>query len=283
MCVENTFSQPVSGTLDTATGVSTLNFQLQSRTVLTGNPTTPCPTCRLSVGGALCAGTLTSPCVGVCDGSPNQGAVCTSRNATGVTADCPSPAALAGASKCYRGANNGAACSTGADCPNGGCALFIGDIAISLNPLTTASATLSSATGQFCLGQGTGQKGAFRTDICSKGANSGLPCATNADCPTSLCRAGTLNNYCVGGANDGKGCVVASDCTGGICLKAGTQVQFIRETGSPAGALAIGVPTPINLGSAFCVGATSNPTVNANANLPGPGATAVVGNITLLP
>jgi hypothetical protein len=58
---------------------------------------------------------------------------------------------------------------------------------------------------------------------------------------------------------------------------------LIKEVGSPAGPLAIGVPKPVKLGSAFCVSATSNPTVNSNANLPGPGGTSVTGTITLLP
>jgi hypothetical protein len=43
------------------------------------------------------------------------------------------------------------------------------------------------------------------------------------------------------------------------------------------------VAKPITLGSAFCVGATSNAIVNSNANLPGPGATSIVGTVTLLP
>jgi hypothetical protein len=60
-------------------------------------------------------------------------------------------------------------------------------------------------------------------------------------------------------------------------------VTFIREIGSPAGALSTGVPKAIRLGSAFCVPATTNPTVNSNANLPAAGATSVVGTVTLLP
>jgi hypothetical protein len=87
----------------------------------------------------------------------------------------------------------------------------------------------------------------------------------------------------VGGVNDGLGCAVASQCPSGTCLRAGTLAQRIQETGTPTGALTIGVPKAIKLGSAFCVGATINPTVNSNANLPGPGATGITGNVTLLP
>jgi hypothetical protein len=286
VCVTNTFSAPVAGTLNTGTGVATLNFQLNSRTILTTNPVTPCPTCRDSVDGTVLAGSLAVPQTGVCDGSPNQGSTCTTRNAQGVTADCPSPAAVPGTSRCYRGTNNNLPCAVGTDCPGGACALYIGDIAISLNPLTTGVSTLSSATGLFCPDQTQTEVGAFRSAICRTGAANllGKPCVANFDCGAGgTCRSGTLNNYCVGGANDGLGCSVASDCPLGQCVRAGTQVKLIRSQGAAAGALTIGVAKSIRLGSAFCVGATTNPTVNSNANLPGPGATALVGNVTLLP
>lgn len=292
VCVTNTFSAPVSGTLNTASGAVTMNFQLNSATVLTGNPTQPCPRCGVSVGGAACSGSVASPCTGVCDGSPNQGAACTTKNPNGLTNACPAPNVSVGSSRCFRGANNNNVCTTGADCPGGSCALFIGDIAIALNPLTTATASLSSATGLFCPGQTATQRGAFKTDICRTGANTGAPCVTGsaeavdaANCGAGgLCRPGTLNNYCSGGANDGNGCVSAADCgAGGQCVRAGTLAQLVREVGVPAGALAVGVPKPIGLASTFCVGTTTSPIVNANANLPGPGATSVVGTVTLIP
>jgi len=288
VCVTNTFSAPVSGTLDTSSGTATLNFQLQSATVLTGNPAQPCPICAVSVGGAPCDGTASAPCTGVCDGSPNQGAACTSKNANGLTRDCPSPAAIAGVQRCYRGANNGAVCSTGGQCPGGLCAGFIGNIPISLNPLTTSDTSRSDGGGLFCPDQGPNQKGAFRTDICQSGPKSGSPCTAAtavADCGAGVtCRAGTLNNYCNGGANDGLGCSNATNCPApGACVRAGTLVQLIREVGTPAGALAIGVPKPISLGTVFCVPKTSNPIVDSNANLPGPGATSIVGTVTLIP
>jgi hypothetical protein len=292
VCVTNTFSAPASGTLNTGSGAVTLNFQLNSATVLTGNPTQPCPICAVSVGGAACSGSPASPCTGVCDGSPNQGSVCTTRNPNGLTSSCPAPNAVTGTSRCYRGANNNNVCATGADCPGGLCALFIGNIAVSLNPLTTGTATLSSAAGTFCPGQGIAQKGAFKSDICRTGVNSGAPCQTGtaeavdaANCGAGgLCRPGTLNNYCSAGTNLGKGCLSAADCgTGGSCVRAGTIVQLIRETGVTAGALSIGVPKSITLASVFCVATTASPLVNANANLPGPGATSIVGTVTLIP
>jgi hypothetical protein len=317
VCVTNTFSpvQP-SGTLDTATGAATWDFRLNSATILTGVPTQPCPICAVSVGGAACSGTPGSPCTGVCDGSPNQGAACLSKNPNGLSSDCPAPAAVSGTQRCFRGPNNNNVCATGSDCAGSTCAQFIGNIAISLNPLTTGTSSLTSqnvasctgagapfacctgagtgnCTGVFCPPQAATAKGAFNSAICFNGPNSGKPCvnlttsaaADVANCGAgNTCRPGNLVNYCSGGANDGLGCSSAATCPApGTCVRAGTLVQLVREVGVPAGALSIGVPKTIKLGSAFCVAATSNPTVNSNANLPGPGATSVVGTVTLLP
>ena len=311
LCVTNTFTAFPTGTLDTATGAATWSLPLSSRSILTGNPTQPCPICAVSVGGAPCAGSPGSPCAGVCDGSPNQGAACQSTNPNGLSNDCPAPAAVAGpgGQRCFRGSNNGAVCSTSGDCPGGGlCSLFIGDIALHSSPLTTGTTNLTVAfdntqcteagapqacctgagTGNcnvFCPGQNTFQKGAFKSDICFGGTNSGKPCTVVADCPGGTsCRTGVLNTYCVGGANDGLGCSSLVNCPSpGVCSKAGTVVQSIRATGVPAGPLPIGVPQPIGLASVFCVAATTNPTVNANANLPAPSAATLTGTITLVP
>jgi len=268
------------------------------------------------VGGAACVGSVGAPCTGVCDGSPNQGAGCQSKNPNGLSADCAAPAATVGVQKCYRGTNNGATCTTNTDCPGGQCAQFIGNIAISLNPLTTGTSSLTSlnvasctgagapyacctgvgagtCTGVFCPTQAATAKGAFNSAICKTGTNSGKPCvnlttteaADDANCGVgNVCRPGNLTNYCAGGANDGLGCSNATTCPApGTCVRAGTLVQLIREVGGPAGVLTPGVPKAIKLGSAFCVAATTNATVNANANLPGPGGTSVVGTVTLLP
>jgi hypothetical protein len=316
VCVTNTFSAPPSGTLDLDSGDADWDFELNSATVLTGLPSQPCPICAVSVGGAACSGSPASPCTGVCDGSPNQGAACESKNPNGLSRDCPSPAATTGNQKCFRGTQNNNPCSTGTDCPGGQCAQFIGNIAISLKPLTTGTSSLTpydvvgctgvgtpfacctgagtgECTGVFCSTQTKSQHGAFNTAICLSGPNSGKPCTNNTTVPAAddahcgsgnLCRPGTGFNYCSGGANDGLGCSSAATCPApGTCSKAGTLAQVIRNEGVAAGALTPGVAKPITLGSAFCVGATSNAIVNSNANLPGPGATSIVGTVTLLP
>src|SRR5262249_17996907 len=157
--------------------------------------------------------------------------------------------------RCFRGTNNNGVCNTTADCPGGGtCSQFIGDIDIHLEPLTTGTSSKSDATGIFCAAQGqtATQKGAFKSDICQTGANSGKPCSTAADCGGASCRSGTLINYCSAGTNSGKGCSTNANCgsaaacsgTGqstcpagetcvtsvcvGTCSRAGTLVQLVR-------------------------------------------------------
>jgi hypothetical protein len=153
-CVQNRFSAPSSGTLDPASGNVSLNVALASDAVLTSNSQQPCPICRSgSLAGPPCAGSPGSPCAGICDGSGNQGSPCTSTNSTGLSRDCPVPAATQSGGKCYRGPNSGASCSGSGDCPGGVCAVFVGRIPVTLTPLVTDTAQLSSPTGNFCPGQ----------------------------------------------------------------------------------------------------------------------------------
>jgi hypothetical protein len=287
VCVTNTFSQPVSGTLDIATGAATLNFQLNSATTLTGVESQPCPICAVAVGGAPCVGSPAAPCTGVCDGSANQGAACTTTNPNGLTNQCPSPAVVIGTQRCYRGPNNNQICTSPSQCAGSTCAQFVGNIPISLNPLTTGVASISGPTGLFCPGQTASSKGAFKSDICQTGVNSGKPCTPAtavADCGAGVsCRQGSANNYCSAGTNDGKGCATATDCgAGGVCTRAGLLAQLVKLNGAPTGALSCGVPKIVKLASAFCVPLTASPIVNSNANLAGPGATTIVGTVTLL-
>ena len=68
----------------------------------------------------------------------------------------------------------------------------------------------------------------------------------------------------------------------------GAQCRTITVEGSPAGALVLGTPSDIILGSVFCIPAVpvSGPSdpgnlINFAANLPGPGAVALIGTGTL--
>lgn len=174
-CVENTFAAPASGTVDTSSGAINATVSLNSRVVLTGNATQPCPICRSgSVTGAACAGTPQSPCTGVCQGSPNQGSACTSTNSDGLSRDCPQPASSPGVNKCYGGAGNGQTCTTSGQCGAGGvCSTFVGEIPVNLSPLTTGTATKSSASGNFCTDQAVA--GCFGDDTCRAIQEVGAP------------------------------------------------------------------------------------------------------------
>jgi hypothetical protein len=188
-------------------------------------------------------------------------------------------------------------CTLGLPIPiaNGGLSMCVTNTFANAAPsgtLDTATGTtsLSDANGLFGPGQSTTQKGAFKSDICLTGANSGKPCQADsmgqdpANCGAGVtCRSGTLNNYCNGGTNDGLGCTSSTACGGGTCGRSGPLAQLVRIDGTPAGPLSSGVPAPVALGSTFCVPATNSAVVNANFNIPGPSASALTGTITLLP
>jgi hypothetical protein len=67
------------------------------------------------------------------------------------------------------------------------------------------------------------------------------------------------------------------------CFQNGINCKRIEVAGAPAGPLALNTPKPVTLASIFCVAATTNAVVNFSANLPGPGATVLVGNLTARP
>ncbi len=285
MCIQSTFAQPPTGTLDLTNGSADLHLELTHRQILTGNAAQPCPICVDQTTGSACSGSESAPCNGVCDGGPARGSACTSRNAQGLTNDCPIPSSTVGDNRCYRGPSNEQTCTVGADCLGGACSLFVGDIAISMNPLTTDSVSTSSATGMFCPGQAMSQRGAFKSDICRNGADDGKPCTLPANTCASpgACRSGTLNNYCSAGTNAGHGCVINTDCgTSGVCSKAGTLATSIALGGSPAGPLPIGVAGNADFVSLPCVPLTLSAVVNANSNLPGPAAASIPTSLRVI-
>jgi hypothetical protein len=67
------------------------------------------------------------------------------------------------------------------------------------------------------------------------------------------------------------------------CFQNGLQCRRIQVAGAPAGTIPLNTPTAIKLASIFCVSQTTNATVNFSADLPGPGATVIVGNFKTLP
>src|SRR5262249_50313168 len=83
VCVLNTWwSAPASGTLDLATGSSSMNIPLASDIYLTSNLAQPCPRCSAT-------GTPSQPGTGTCDRGPRAGMACTTTSSTGLTRDCP--------------------------------------------------------------------------------------------------------------------------------------------------------------------------------------------------
>ena len=173
-CVANTFSAPASGTVDISTGVTSASISLASNVLLTSNDAQPCPICRSgSVSGPACAGSPASPCKGVCQGSPNQGLACTSTNSDGLSRDCSPPASVQGTSKCFGGTNNGQTCTTSAQCSGGACALFVGTLPVNISPLTTGTAQMSSASGNFCPNQA--DAGCFGDPDCEAFNEIGTP------------------------------------------------------------------------------------------------------------
>ncbi len=125
-CVINVIATDASGTNDPATGAASVDIPLVSRVYLTGNGTAPCPQCNCG----------TPPCSGSgatgCNAGPLVGGPCTTNTTTG----------------------NPATANTTHDCPpEEGMGLFSGALSVDLNPLTTGSASMTSATGMFCPGQ----------------------------------------------------------------------------------------------------------------------------------
>jgi hypothetical protein len=198
-CIYNTFTAPVTGTINLGTGVASLSMALSSATRVTGNPTRPCPVC---VDGSNVAvnGSPSSPASGTCDRGPNAGQACTSRNSQGLTYDCQTDGTNAGA------------------------------VAVNLTPLVTGALVQTAQNRIFCPNLVPPQDG---------------------------------------------------DDLG--CFNSGLQCRRIEVNGTPAGAMPINTATPIRLASIFCVPQTTNATVNFSADLPGPGATVVVGNMTPRP
>ena len=72
-CVMNVVQTDAGGTVDTASGASSVSLPLTSRVYITGNTASPCPTCA---GGA-------------CSYGKNPGASCTATGSLGTSNDCP--------------------------------------------------------------------------------------------------------------------------------------------------------------------------------------------------
>ena len=165
-----------------------------------------------------------------------------------------------GTGTCDRGPRAGMACtstnSTGytRDCPTGG----VGDATTPCpppgNPVCTPSHTTNCPCtvggGNCCDGSHIGPIHVNLSPLTTGKANSshadGIFCPGQRQAPHA-------------------GCFGKSTCTS------------ITENGVAAGAVTLGVPANATLASVFCIAATGNGTVDASADLPGPGAVSLPG------
>ncbi len=166
---------------------------------------------------------------------------------------------------------------------------------------------------------GTGSPASPGTGTCDRGSRAGMACtSTNSDgltrdCPTGgsaptgcgasgtdPCPCGAGGGLCVDGSHVGvisvnlspltTGTASATNAGGLFCPGQGAaQVgcfgskacRTITENGVPAGPITPGTPATATLASVFCISATGNGSVDATANLPGPGAVSLPGTFVV--
>jgi len=129
------------------------------------------------------------------------------------------------------------------------------------------------------------------TGVCSRGPNAGQACTTRNsrgltnDCQPDGTIAGdipvNLSPLTTGSRTQNEQdrlfCPLQTNFG---CFAGGTNCRRIVVDGQAAGALTLNTPTNVRLASIFCVEETNNPTVNVSTDLPGPGATSLVGTFT---
>jgi len=313
-CVINTVSADGSGTGDCSTGVITnFNLPLSSNIFLAGD----LMSMRCSGGstpGAGCAagggcGTVTpgscpgGTCVNDTGRCTDTGAACCSDADCSVSATCETGA-------CSGGTNNGKGCITSADCPGGGkCKTFIQPCPIcepttnkcnggpndglactpvsspSNNDFPTShecppntSLSIGSLPIAFVLNTGTVTKTAVN-----------LTDQANVFC--GFCKNKTTNAF----RNPAVACNTNADCTAFTgftscgqrtsgAFTADDVARTIVATGVAVGPIVTGGPAqPQTLVSIFCIPPTFSAAVDAAADLPGPGMTALQGTTVMSP
>jgi hypothetical protein len=183
---------------------------------------------------------------------------------------CPLCTGPSGSELCQGGPRHGLSCTPGSgdlgdeyptshDCPPPGGAVYIGSLPIPF-ALTTGTATDTSVDlpGQpfvFCGFCGQQFAPIFQGPP-AVACTSDAPCTT---APFTKCRQRNPGAFTVGAA------------------------RTIIETGSPAGCIADELPHASKLVSVFCIPPAFNSTVDAAADLPGPGAVALDGVAQALP
>jgi len=234
VCVINTFTDPVTGTYNCASGCSDSQVKLQSKVFLVQDIAKPCP---------LCVG----------DPTPNdgqKGGTCESGTAPGAPCD------VGGISDEFGATSN--------DClPTGS---SVGELAIDLTPLTTGKVSVDASMDCvsplfpkgtcYCPGQ-------IQPNSCNDGV-----------CPASFtCENGPIDGLCANqkfrSCRSGTGTADCEDVFpgSGSCIDSprpcfGTNITRQGQCGTQSGVLA----------AFFCVPATRAAAINTTGGLPGPGA-----------
>ncbi len=167
---------------------------------------------------------------------------------------------------CDRGARAGLACTSTnpqgltRDCQPGG---------TSTNPVRNCTLPCVNANSECACADGSLFIGPLAINL--------APLTTGSNARQATIQVGALPNagFCTG--QTVAGCFRSASGYGSTCRR-------IENNGIPAGSfLPIGTAKPIGFASTFCVPSTGNGLVDFAANLPGPGATTVVGTGRLVP
>jgi hypothetical protein len=245
VCVTNALSQAPAGTVNCATGETSLSAPLSSFLYLTGDTATdpmstisgiqPCPICS----------------TGTCIGGPNNGMSCTNgTSATGL----------------------GAAYPTSHDCPPD--PMFnIGTLPVAFS-LTTGTLTWTGTPATNDTGSTVSVQNRVFSGFCRDADATGAFAGTTP-ANAQLCWE---NGMAVGAACNGtfESCEQRNN---GAFGPAGGANRTIRAIGNGM-SLASGT-APATLVSVFTIRPTFDPTVDSAGDLPGPGAVALPGNATL--
>jgi hypothetical protein len=177
-------------------------------------PATSTPTPTQPAGAAVCGNGFVDAAAGeecdnggICIGGTNAGTVCDAES------DCQ------GEGVCIEGPKVGTACSANADCP--------GSVCIHCKPFG----------GDGCAANCTNETdipyklvpGAPKVCDAASGVKAGNACSLDTDCSPGKC---AFIKLCLGGANDGLVCANNTQCPGGQCLnqfKPGTTGSFVHD------------------------------------------------------
>jgi len=271
-CVINRFATDVTGSYNLQTGAAELFTNLSSLVHIGNQVSRPCPICDCGLP------------------NPDDCEI----GATGTCTDSATgPCTVQG---------TGPLGPTSNDClPSVSSNVSGGGLAIPFQPVTTGTSTFPSnqtcanQPGQSCWCDGQPQVNACAL-ACDGGANDGLPCGSDANCPGApagackpLCRqivgepsgegecvAGPIAQTCANAPEIG--CQTDSNCPPGTGpCQARNQRCFpdpIVKEGMPSTTLNESVAT-------FCIPATSASAINNTAGLPGPGAISFPAAIDL--